>query len=180
MAADRVRQRAVACVTRSLLLCLPVLLSCPMAPTSLQTKRLPRPPLVAPDARLPEAPPALDGVDETVWVEVIRKMDEVYNDLLQYEVVLEQKNAALEESQQFIESVLASMSDILIVCNRHGAIQEVNDSLRRFIGLDETVLRGRPLCDDRSAISSPTRRHGSACATSFRPRARRTCRIASC
>ncbi len=147
MAADRVRQRAVACVTRSLLLCLPILLSCPMAPTSLQTKRLPRPPRVAPDARLPEAPPALDGVDETVWVEVIRKMDEVYNDLLQYEVVLEQKNAALEESQQFIESVLASMSDILIVCNRHGAIQEVNDSLRRFIGLDETVLRGRPLCD---------------------------------
>jgi len=86
-------------------------------------------------------------VGETVWVEVIRKMDEVYNDLLQYEVVLEQKNAALEDSQQFIESVLASMSDILIVCNRHGTIQEVNDSLRRCIGQDESELRGRPLAD---------------------------------
>jgi two-component system sensor histidine kinase HupT/HoxJ len=53
-------------------------------------------------------------------------MDEVYNDLLQYEVALEEKNAALEESQQFIESVLASMSDILIVCDRHGVIEEVN------------------------------------------------------
>ena len=31
-------------------------------------------------------------------------MDEVYNDLLQYEVALEEKNAALEESHQFIES----------------------------------------------------------------------------
>lgn len=117
-----------------------------MPSPSLPTERPLRRPLLATDA-LPETPSAFDGVDETVWVEVIRKMDEVYNDLLQYEVVLEQKNAALEDSQQFIESVLASMSDILIVCNRHGAIQEVNDSLRRFIGQDETVLRGRPLCD---------------------------------
>jgi two-component system sensor histidine kinase HupT/HoxJ len=109
-------------------------------------KRPLRRPLLAPES-LPESPSAFAGVDETVWVEVIRKMDEVYNDLLQYEVVLEQKNAALEDSQQFIESVLASMSDILIVCNRHGAIQEVNDSLCRFIGQNETVLRGRPLCD---------------------------------
>lgn len=99
-----------------------------------------------PDA-LAEARAGLEQVDETVWVEVIRKMDEVYNDLLQYEVVLEQKNAALEDSQQFIESVLASMSDILIVCNRHGTIQEVNDSLRRCIGQDESQLRGRPLAE---------------------------------
>ncbi|HNC21572.1 MAG TPA: ATP-binding protein [Accumulibacter sp.] len=105
-----------------------------------------RRPLLTPYS-LPELPSAIEGVDETVWVEVIRKMDEVYNDLLQYEVVLEQKNAALEDSQHFIESVLASMSDILIVCNRHGAIQEVNDSLCRFIGQDETVLRGQPLCN---------------------------------
>ncbi len=74
-------------------------------------------------------------------------MDEVYNDLLQYEVALEQKNAALEDSQQFIESVLASISDILIVCNRHGIIQEVNDSLQRVIGQDECALRGRPVCE---------------------------------
>ncbi|MBL8394596.1 MAG: PAS domain-containing protein [Candidatus Accumulibacter sp.] len=109
---------------------------------------------------LPDAQSGFDGVDETVWVEVIRKMDEVYNDLLQYEVVLEQKNAALEDSQQFIESVLASMSDILIVCNRYGAIQEVNDSLRRFIGQDETVLRGRPLGDLFADETSRQRVHG--------------------
>ncbi len=94
---------------------------------------------------LPEPAAVLDGVNETVWIDVIHKMDEVYNDLLQYEVALEQKNAALEESHQFIESVLASMSDILIVCDRHGAIQEVNASLRRFIGRDEAALRGRPV-----------------------------------
>jgi len=42
-------------------------------------------------------------------------MDEVYNELLQYEVVLEQKNSELEESQQFIFSILTSMSDLLVV-----------------------------------------------------------------
>lgn len=133
-----------------------------------------RRPLLTPYS-LPELPSAIEGVDETVWVEVIRKMDEVYNDLLQYEVVLEQKNAALEDSQHFIESVLASMSDILIVCNRHGAIQEVNDSLCRFIGQDETVLRGQPLCN-----LSPIPRRSNVLAISSRRHARHPFRIANC
>ena len=62
----------------------------------------------------------LQSLGEDAWIEVIQKMDEVYNDLLQYEVALEEKNAALEESQQFVFSVLASMSDILVVCDRDG------------------------------------------------------------
>jgi two-component system sensor histidine kinase HupT/HoxJ len=72
-------------------------------------------------------------------------MDEVYNDLLQYEVALEEKNAALEESHQFIESVLASMSDILIVCDRNGSIEEVNSSLQRFSGKSAGQLERTPV-----------------------------------
>ncbi|NJD26137.1 MAG: PAS domain-containing protein [Betaproteobacteria bacterium] len=82
---------------------------------------------------------------EQAWIEVIRKMDEVYNDLLQYEVALEEKNSALEESHQFIESVLASMSDILIVCDRHGRIEEVNPSLCRVTGKSAGDLEKTPL-----------------------------------
>jgi len=85
-----------------------------------------------PESLLPASPLPEGG--EQAWIEVIQKMDEVYNDLLQYEVALEEKNAALEESHQFIESVLASMSDILIVCDRHGGIEEVNASLCHFAG----------------------------------------------
>jgi two-component system, NtrC family, sensor histidine kinase HupT/HoxJ len=66
-------------------------------------------------------PGELIGVGEDVWMDVIQKMDEVYADLLQYEVALEEKNAKLEESQQFILSVLTSMSDIMVVCDRHGS-----------------------------------------------------------
>ena len=82
---------------------------------------------------------------EQAWIEVIQKMDEVYNDLLQYEVALEEKNAALEDSHQFIESVLASMSDILIVCDRNGNIDEVNASLCHFSGMDAKALEKTPV-----------------------------------
>ncbi|MBS1190858.1 MAG: sensor signal transduction histidine kinase [Rhodocyclaceae bacterium] len=90
---------------------------------------------------------ASDEFGEQAWIEVIRKMDEVYNDLLQYEVALEEKNAALEESHQFIESVLASMSDILIVCDRHGRIEEVNSSLQHFSGKTAAQLEHTSFLD---------------------------------
>ena len=51
----------------------------------------------------------IEGLDESVWIEVIRKMDEVYSDLLQYQVALEENNVELEETQQFVHSVLTSM-----------------------------------------------------------------------
>ena len=104
------------------------------------TKR-PVPTLLSP-GDLPEPATLFDGVNEEVWIEVIQKMDEVYNDLIQYEVALEEKNAELEESHQFIESVLSSMSDVLIVCDRHGAVLDVNAALRRFTGLSEESLKG--------------------------------------
>ena len=92
---------------------------------------------------------ALSGASagEEVWLDVIRKMDEVYNDLLEYEVALEDKNAALEDSQQFISSVLTSMSDMLIVCNRAGVIESVNPALASMLGQDQESLRNRRIFD---------------------------------
>lgn len=87
------------------------------------------------------------AMGEDVWLDVIRKMDEVYNDLLQYEVALEEKNAALEDSQQFISSVLTSMSDMLIVCNRAGGIESVNPALASMLGLEGEAVRGRNIFD---------------------------------
>ena len=59
---------------------------------------------------------ALDGSSESMWVDVIHRMDEVYSELLRNETDLERKNAELEEAQTFISSVVASVSDILIAC----------------------------------------------------------------
>ncbi|MDD5249853.1 MAG: ATP-binding protein [Rhodocyclaceae bacterium] len=87
------------------------------------------------------------AAEDRVWLDVIHKMDEVYNDLLKYEVALEEKNAALEDSQQFISSVLTSMSDVLLVCSRAGIIESVNHSMLTLTGKSEEELRGRPIFD---------------------------------
>jgi len=53
------------------------------------------------------------GSGEAAWIEVIQKMDEVYADLVHYQVEVEAKNSALEEAQRFIESVQQSMTDVV-------------------------------------------------------------------
>lgn len=88
-----------------------------------------------------------DDAQEAAWVEVIRKMDEVYSDLIRYEVDLEKKNAALEEAQGFISSVVESVSDVLIVCDERGVVQQVNPAMTKITGLAPRALIDRPLGD---------------------------------
>lgn len=72
---------------------------------------------------------------ESVWIEVIHKMDSVYADLVHYQVELEQKNAALEQADQFISSVLSAMTDVLIVCDTKGVILQVNAALEKLTAM---------------------------------------------
>ena len=119
--------------------------------------RKPAPASTLPDAAAAEPRSALTvemlaaaagaSAEDGIWLDVIRKMDEVYNDLLQYEVALEEKNATLEDTQQFISSVLTSMSDLLIVCSRAGVIESVNAALASLLGVDADALRGRTVFD---------------------------------
>ncbi|WP_096702085.1 ATP-binding protein [Magnetospirillum sp. 15-1] len=89
--------------------------------------------------------PDMASAQETAWIEVIRKMEEVYSDLISYEVELEEKNTALEEAQRFINSVLSAVSDILIVCDQNGRIQQVNLAFIQLTGFAEADLFERPL-----------------------------------
>ncbi|MHB9118988.1 MAG: PAS domain-containing sensor histidine kinase [Burkholderiales bacterium] len=85
----------------------------------------------------------LDEAGEASWIDVIRKMEEVYNNVLRYQVELEEKNAALEEAQQFILSILTAMSDVLIVCDRNGMVEEVNRAMLDLLGLAKEAVLGR-------------------------------------
>ncbi len=82
---------------------------------------------------------------ESVWIEVIQKMDSVYADLVRSQVELEEKNSALEEAQQFIDSVLSAMTDVLIVCDTRGIIQQVNAALEKLSGRSAKDFLRRPL-----------------------------------
>ncbi|MCU7921407.1 MAG: PAS domain S-box protein [Candidatus Thiodiazotropha sp. (ex Dulcina madagascariensis)] len=92
---------------------------------------------------------------ESAWIDVIQKMDKVYADLVHYQVELEQKNAALEEAQQFIGSVLESMTDALIVCDIQGRIQQVNRALERLSGKQEQDLLQRSISEIFCVDSQP-------------------------
>lgn len=88
---------------------------------------------------------ALTPASEEAWIDVIRKMDQVYSDLVRSQVELEQKNAELEEARGFIDGVVAAMTDVLIVCDRAGRIETVNLALERLAGRSAKALAGEPL-----------------------------------
>ncbi|MEJ8815629.1 ATP-binding protein [Variovorax ureilyticus] len=93
------------------------------------------------------APPQPPGMDDTTWLDVIHKMDEVYSQLVHDEIELEKKNVELEQSQQFIFSVLSAMSDVLLVCTTSGEIEETNAALCELVGRADEDLRGTSLFD---------------------------------
>jgi two-component system sensor histidine kinase HupT/HoxJ len=82
------------------------------------------------------------GVGDDTWLDVIQKMDDVYSQLLHDEVALEQKNAQLEASQQLIYSLLSSMSDVLVACDKRGQIEQTNQALCDLVGNTEETLLG--------------------------------------
>jgi two-component system sensor histidine kinase HupT/HoxJ len=84
---------------------------------------------------------------ESVWRDVVKRVDEVYSDLLRNEADLESKNAELEEAQSFISSVIASVSDILVVCDENGLVLQANPAFVALLGQAEAELVGRPLLD---------------------------------
>ncbi len=85
------------------------------------------------------------SINEETWLDVIRKMDEVYSELVHNEIELEEKNAELERSHRFVYSVLEAMSDVLLVCDRRGRVQEVNRAFLKLVGRSEAELVGADL-----------------------------------
>jgi two-component system sensor histidine kinase HupT/HoxJ len=91
-------------------------------------------------------------VQESVWLDVIHRMDEVYAQLVQDEIALEGKNAELEQSNRFISSVLSSMSDLVVACDDDGRIQQINPALAALLDLPGERLIGQ---DFQSLLNGP-------------------------
>ena len=79
--------------------------------------------------------------DQT-WAEVIAAMDRNYAELVAYQERLETQNSELQSMRGFLESVLASVSDVLIVASRLGRIEQVSASLTSRMGRDAGALQG--------------------------------------
>lgn len=93
--------------------------------------------------------------DDQMWLDVIQQMENTYAELVSYQVELEEKNAKLENAQLFIQSVLSSISDALIVCDINGIIIQVNEALVATIGKPADSVVGKPM-DSLIADSNKT------------------------
>ena len=54
-------------------------------------------------AQVPDAQHLNPAMGDDAWIEVIQRMDVIYADLVNSQVALEEKNAELEQAQQFID-----------------------------------------------------------------------------
>ena len=84
-----------------------------------------------------------DRLGDRAWGDVIAAMDRTYAELVSYQERLEAQNSELQSMRGFLESVLASVSDILIVVSRTGMVERASASLGARLGVESDSLAGR-------------------------------------
>lgn len=82
------------------------------------------------------------GFNDEAWAEVLSAVDRTYADLVEYQERLERQNVQLEDMRAFLASILSSVSDVLIVVDRAGTVEQVNQSLVTLTGKNEEDFTG--------------------------------------
>jgi two-component system sensor histidine kinase HupT/HoxJ len=100
----------------------------------------------------------LPEFSDAVWLDVLSAVDRTYADLVDYQERLESQNTELELLRSFLGSILSSVSDVLIVVDRAGRIEEMSASLPRQSGRSRADLLGGKVVDffadaDRPALT---------------------------
>ncbi|MEY4982894.1 MAG: hypothetical protein RIR62_1160 [Pseudomonadota bacterium] len=93
------------------------------------------------DGHLPKPP----SFSDDAWLDVLSAVDRTYADLIDYQERLERQNAELQQMRHFLTSILASVSDVLIMVTRTGEVEQVSQSLADLTGQPAEVLVGQPL-----------------------------------
>ncbi|WP_368373046.1 sensor histidine kinase [Rubellimicrobium arenae] len=81
---------------------------------------------------------------DSAWLDVLRAVDSTYAELVSYQERLEQQNAELESLRRSMASVLDSVSDVLVVVDRDGRMEETSASLRALFA-EPGSLAGQPM-----------------------------------
>lgn len=84
---------------------------------------------------------------EETWRDVIAAMDRTYSELVEYQELLEKQNRELDEIRQFMASVVASVSDVLIVIGRDSKIERAGGAMETILGIKPEACVSLPLSD---------------------------------
>ncbi|MBV7380789.1 ATP-binding protein [Maritimibacter dapengensis] len=71
---------------------------------------------------------------DAAWAEVLQAVDKTYQELVAYQEELEARNAELDAMRRFMGSVFSSVSDLVLVVDRDGAIEEASGSVLEELG----------------------------------------------
>lgn len=77
------------------------------------------------------------------WNEVLVAVDKTYAELVDYQERLEAQNNELHSLRRFLSSVLASISDYIVVIDRDGEIIEAGTAVCNATGVEIDVLKSR-------------------------------------
>ena len=75
--------------------------------------------------------------------QVLSTVDKAYAELVSCQDPLERQNEQLREFRRRLRSILTSVSDVMLVLRRSGAIEEVSVSVEHITGIDRSALVGR-------------------------------------
>jgi PAS domain S-box-containing protein len=85
------------------------------------------------------------SAEESVWIEIIRRMEGLYAQLADSQAELEKNAQALSEAKELSDNIIRSMSDALIALDSVGRITLVNDAVGGLFGFKDDELIGRTL-----------------------------------
>lgn len=95
-------------------------------------------------------PPVIDGPNQLqheTWSEVLVAVDKTYAELVDYQERLEAQNHELNSLRRFLSSVLASISDYIVVIDRDGKIIEAGTAVCDAVGVEIDVIKSRGIFD---------------------------------
>ncbi|MCP1198378.1 ATP-binding protein [Notoacmeibacter sp. MSK16QG-6] len=87
------------------------------------------------------------NIQSDTWQEVLVAVDRTYAELIEYQERLEAQNNELNALRRFMSSVLASITDYLLVTDRSGAITESGQATCKVLGEDVSTLKSRNITE---------------------------------
>ena len=84
-------------------------------------------------------------IQENAWIEIIRSMEKIYAQLANTQAEMEAKSAELERTKEFLNNVIDSMLNALVVADEKGTIKMANKALMKLLGYSEDELLGKSL-----------------------------------
>ena len=96
-----------------------------------------------------EKAPALRGTEaelqESVWIEIIRRMEELYAQLADSQAEIEKHAQELSEAKELADNIIRSMGNVLIALDSNGTVTLTNDAAEHLFGFARQDLISQPL-----------------------------------